>query len=531
MDETTPTQPVAADPPQAADPQAADPLAASPPPAIPLAATPQAATPQAASPPPEIPQAALAPASAPASVQVPAQAAEGPKLTLDPDDVLIQDLKHPESQQILLPAGTVLTDSYIRKILNLGLLGAALQCLQKPPDLRLEALELSRGLPFPYALYLEGKRVVEDLLEAVGPGILPEQRDHVWNKAMAYVGRMVDSLLSRDLDQYVDYRIYDAYRHSHPINTATLSILIAQAARIGRQRLVEIGMSGLLADLGKAKVPSGILAKPGKLDPEELAQARGHVAHSKTLVESFRWAAGDVVHVALHHHERYDGSGYPKQLSGRSIGEFARIVGLADAYDAMISDVPYRPRMEPAVAYRLITTGSAFDPLVVAAFKKRVTPYPLGLQIRLNDGREGIVFRNSPAHPFRPSLVVGDAEVDLAAEPALRIIGQIVPRRYHRTSVMLPVRIRPRSAPECTGTAINISLAGLCVEGDAVPPGAEALSVSLPVLGRDATVNLQGHLTWVRSGADDERTAYGLSIMPLTPEDRTALVDLILGLP
>ncbi len=478
--------------------------------------------------------AASAGAASPGALARPAPADAGgaqPKRGLDPDDVLIQDLKHPESQQILLPAGTVLTDSYIRKIINLDLVEAALACLQKSQDLRLEALQLARGLPFEYALYLEGKRVVEDLLDVVHPNTLPEQRDHIWNKAMTYVGRMVDTLLARDLNIFVDYRIYDAYRHAHPLNTATISILIAQAARVSRPRLVEIGLSALLADLGKTRVPFQILNKPGRLEPEELVQARGHVLHSKAIAESFRWAAGDIIHVALHHHERYDGSGYPKQLSGRSIGEFARIVGMADAYDAMISDVPYRPRMEPAVAYRLVTTTGAFDPQVIAAFKKRITPYPLGLQVRLNNGKEGIVFRNYADNPFRPSLIVGDDEVDLAKEPGVRITGQLVPRRYHRTSVMLPVRIRPSVAPECAGVAVNISLAGLCIESEQIPPGSEALAVTLPVLGRDATVNLEGHLTWVRHASDTERTTYGLSIVPLTPEDRTLLVDLILGLP
>ncbi len=454
------------------------------------------------------------------------------KTHLDPEDVLAQDLKHPDTQQILLPGGTVLNEIYIRKIQNMGLEEVALACLLPPADRRLEALELARGLPFEYALYLEGKRVLEDLNDCIRPQVLPEQREHVWQRALSYVGRMVELLLSRNLDQFVDYRIYDAYRHSHPLNTATLSILIAQAARIGRDRLVEIGMAGLLADIGKSRVPFHVLTKPGKLEPQELVHARAHVDHSRALVEMFRWAAGDVVHVAQHHHERYDGSGYPKQLQGRSIGEFARIVGLADAYDAMLSDVPYRARMEPAVAFRLVTTSAAFDPMVIACFKRRVSPYPRGMQVRLSNGKEGVVCRATADNPFRPAVIVDADEVDLATDQSLRITGQFVPRRYHRTAVMLPVRVLGGGMLERQGLAINISLAGICVESEQVPPQGEPLAVILPVLGGNQQVNLTGFLTWVRHGeAEGERTTYGLSITPTTPEDKTLLVDLILGLP
>lgn len=440
-------------------------------------------------------------------------------------------MKHPATQQILLPAGTVLSESYIRKIQNMGLEEVALSCTKPPADRRLEALELSRGLPFEYALYLEGKRVIDDLHDCIRPHVLPEQREHVWSRALAYVGRLVDMLCARNLEQYVDYRVYDAYRHSHPVNTAILSILTAQAARIGRERLVEIGMAGLLADIGKARVPFQVINKPSRLEGEELKLARGHVEHSRAIVEMFRWAAGDVVHVAQHHHERYDGSGYPKGLAGRSIGEFARIVGLADAYDAMLSDVPYRQRMEPAVAYRLVTTSAAFDPQVVAAFKRRVSPYPRGMQVRLSNGKEGVVCRVAADNPFRPAVIVDADEVDLAQDQTLRITGQFVPRRYHRTSVMLPVRILGGGVMERQGLAINISLAGLCVESEQVPPQGEPLAVILPVLGSSQQVNLTGYLTWVRHGEGSERTAYGLSIVPTTPEDKTLLVDLILGLP
>jgi HD-GYP domain-containing protein (c-di-GMP phosphodiesterase class II) len=466
----------------------------------------------------------------PAKVEIAVRDPAIPKNTLDVDDVFLQDFKHPETQQILLPAQTVLTEAYIRKILNMGMMAAALECLKPPPDHRLEALELSRGLPFDYALYLEGKRVVEDLYECTKPHILPEQREHVWTRATRWVTRLVDQLLQRDLDLFTDFRIYDAYRHSHPINTTILSILIGQAARIGKARLVEIGLSGLMADIGKARVSFAILNKPGKLDQTELAEARAHVGHSKAVVELFRWAAGDILNVAFHHHERYDGSGYPRQQQGRQIGEFARMVGLADAFDAMVSDVVYRPRMEPAVVYRLLTTSSAFDPTVIEAFKKRVAPYPRGLQVKLNNGQEGVVSKVQPDNPFRPVLIVEDYLVDLAADPTLRITGQHVPRRYHRTSVMLPVKVRSAGGNELTGMAINISLAGLCVESEAIPIQGDTLTVTLPVLGRDQQVSLIAFLAWVRHG-EGERTTYGLSITPNSAEDRELLVDLILGLP
>jgi hypothetical protein len=244
-----------------------------------------------ASPPPDLPDAepaqpaATAPESGEAGSDV--AVATGKKVTLALDDLLLQDLKHPDTQQILLPAGTLLTEAFIKKILKLGLQDATLACLKPPLDRWIEALELSRGLPFDYAVFLEGKRIVEDLTDSVRKNALQEQREHVWMRASAWVGRMVELLLARDLDSYVDFRIYDAYRHSHPLNTAILSILIGEGLRMKRDRLVEIGMSGLMADIGKVRMPFGILNKPGRLTPEEFLEAQGHVEHSKAIVESF----------------------------------------------------------------------------------------------------------------------------------------------------------------------------------------------------------------------------------------------------
>lgn len=436
---------------------------------------------------------------------------------------------NPQSRQILLPGGTVLTESFIKKINSLGLAEEALRCVVRDFDAKRHAAnEADRGLPFEYALYVEGKEAVRVLLDLAARQEAPQAEfDAAWERVTGYADHLLEKLESLDLEAFPDLRIYDHYMHAHPLNTATLSVLLGRALRLARSHLREIALAALFADMGKARLPHAILYKPEKLSESELSWARTHAAMSAEFAERFRWTQGIIRVVATSHHERWNGSGYPKGLAGRAIAEETSIIGLADAYDAMISDVPYRKRMEPAIAYRLVSAGNQFDPIVLDAFRKAVTPYPKGTSVKLSNGLEAQVARVRIDNPYRPVVEVAGIPVDLETDQQVRIVAHLIPRRFHRQVVTFEAEVSNPGGATIRGIAMDVSLGGVCIEAATAPPQGEDLFVRL-ILQERGEVTLVGHLLWVRQ-AGGGKSVFALSAVPASDSDRERLMDVLLG--
>ncbi|HEY7434568.1 MAG TPA: HD domain-containing phosphohydrolase [Methylomirabilota bacterium] len=166
----------------------------------------------------------------------------------------------------------------------------------------------------------------------------------------------------------------DEYTRGHSERVAALARRIALAAGLARGAADTIAQAGLLHDLGKIGIPEGVLRKPGPLSEEEWAVIRRHPLVGAQIVAPLEFFADGAV-IVRHHHERHDGSGYPDGLRGELIPLGARIVAVADVYDALTSDRPYRPRLARAAAVRRLEAeaGQTLD--------GRLT----GLCIRLTD--------------------------------------------------------------------------------------------------------------------------------------------------
>jgi putative nucleotidyltransferase with HDIG domain len=155
----------------------------------------------------------------------------------------------------------------------------------------------------------------------------------------------------------------------HSERVTTLGVKIGEAMGFGNKEIATLQRGGLLHDIGKIGVPATILDKPGPLTREEYELMKKHPEIGATILQPIV-AFSDVIPIVRHHHERWDGSGYPDGLSGRQIHLHARVFAVADVYDALISDRPYRPGIGPNEVIRIITAGvgTEFDPDVVAAF-------------------------------------------------------------------------------------------------------------------------------------------------------------------
>ena len=160
--------------------------------------------------------------------------------------------------------------------------------------------------------------------------------------------------------------------YGHPRQVAHLAQAIGWALGWEEERVSTIEMGALLHDLGKIVISDTILKKPGPLTEEEYNEVKRHPEAGARLLIAGGPSLEAAIPYALYHHERYDGQGYPYGLVGEDIPIEGRILAVADAFEAMISDRPYRKRMEPELALEIIerSAGSQFDPKVAAAFLK-----------------------------------------------------------------------------------------------------------------------------------------------------------------
>jgi HD-GYP domain-containing protein (c-di-GMP phosphodiesterase class II) len=165
-------------------------------------------------------------------------------------------------------------------------------------------------------------------------------------------------------------RSHDPYTYCHSLRTVRLSVLLGRACGIDTHRRLRVLSLGALAhDLGKILIPGGVLHKEGRLTAEEWEAVRQHPLDGARMLVGVAASEG-VCRVAAEHHERWDGRGYPSGLSGDRIDFNARVVAVADAFDAMTSERPYRPPVgyEEAAAELERCAGTQFDPEVVRTF-------------------------------------------------------------------------------------------------------------------------------------------------------------------
>lgn len=221
----------------------------------------------------------------------------------------------------------------------------------------------------------------------------------------------------------VDLKVFDDYTYYHSVNVAVISIVIGMTINLSRKDLCKLGLGALLHDIGKVFVPKEILNKKDPLTDEEMEIVKSHSERGYDYLKE-KWEIPIKSYTAvLFHHERYNGTGYPRGKSKENINLFGRIIAVADVYDALISDRPYRKALLPsdAVEYVMAASGTFFDPELVKVFVSKVSPYPLGTCVRLSDDRIGIVTKNYEDACLRPKVKILNEEeeifLDLKSDP------------------------------------------------------------------------------------------------------------------
>lgn len=223
-------------------------------------------------------------------------------------------------------------------------------------------------------------------------------------------GDLVERIMNKQdlLFNVLDIRDYDTYTYEHSIYVGTLSVVIGMNMGLLKTDLHNLALSGFLHDIGKLSIPLEITNKPGPLTDEEFEVMKQHPANSKQFLSpSFRCSTS-VVSGILSHHERYDGNGYPAGLEGDKIPLYGRILALADVYDALSSNRPYRKAWQPEkiMEYMIGASGTQFDERIVPYFIESIVIYAIGTMVYLSDGSYGVVIANLKEYILKPDVKI-----------------------------------------------------------------------------------------------------------------------------
>jgi HD-GYP domain-containing protein (c-di-GMP phosphodiesterase class II) len=200
----------------------------------------------------------------------------------------------------------------------------------------------------------------------------------------------------------------DEYTAEHSLNVALLSITLGRAEGLETATLQHLGLCAMLHDVGKVKIPDDILKKEGHLSDAEFATMKMHTVHGKKLLLGQSAAPDEAADIALLHHEKMDGSGYPRGLDGSKIPYLVKIVAIADAYDAMTSGRIYSEAKSAAETLKLLlkSKDTHHDGQLLNRFIDCIGVYPIGSVAELNSGEVGIVLPSDNNNKLQPAILL-----------------------------------------------------------------------------------------------------------------------------
>ncbi|WP_352418728.1 HD-GYP domain-containing protein [Proteiniborus sp.] len=220
------------------------------------------------------------------------------------------------------------------------------------------------------------------------------------------INKIIEDLLTPEdiLVNLSEIRAIDDYTFGHCVNVSVLSLVTAISLGYDKEKLIDLGAGAILHDIGKARIEFNILNKPSSLTMSEYEIVKRHTTYGYAILNNIKNISFDSKIIALSHHERYDGNGYPHNIKGEDIHEYARIVSIADVYDALTNDRVYKKKasIDEALDYILSMSGSQFDGNIVNKFVDNIARYPVGKGIVLNTGFKGYVISNKKGYTSRP---------------------------------------------------------------------------------------------------------------------------------
>ena len=230
------------------------------------------------------------------------------------------------------------------------------------------------------------------------------------NAVRGVVKPILDSIL-RNSEAYLWLSMMQkksAYTYSHSVDNCALAIAFGRYMGLPKKDLQTLAIGLLMMDMGNVKIPEQILNKNGRLTEAEYMIVKKHVGHGVKILQETEGMNEDIVNIALTHHERFDGSGYPNGLLGAHIPVYGRMAAIIDCYDAMTSKRPFSTAKSPYAALQNIYNwrGSAFQPELVEQFLQCMGVYPTGSIVEMTSGEVGIVLSQNLTQRMRPKIML-----------------------------------------------------------------------------------------------------------------------------
>ncbi len=298
----------------------------------------------------------------------------------------------------LLVSGMVLNENYIQRLRDYGIGSLIIKDdmfeeLEEPPDIISEQTRL------------ESVKTVKEVFRNF------ENKKRIDLKSVQKtVNILIDDVLSNRelLINFSDIRTYDDYIFSHSVQVCVLSIITGLSMGLDQLKLKELGTGALIHDIGKTRLEKELLNKPGQLTPEEFNEIKRHSEHGFEILRANREISLLSAHIAFQHHERWDGKGYPRGLRGEEIHLYSRIVSVADVFDALVADRPYRKAFSTNQAISLMRrmSGTQFEPNILELLMTNIAEFPIGSVVTLSSGEIGVVVDTNKEMPTQPVVRV-----------------------------------------------------------------------------------------------------------------------------
>lgn len=227
------------------------------------------------------------------------------------------------------------------------------------------------------------------------------------------------------LNEILDVKATDEYLYNHSLNVAVVSNLIGKWLGLKQKDLDILILAGLVHDIGKLKVNPAVLNKPGKLTDEEFAEMKKHPEYSYQMLVEMGYKDTDILKAVTFHHEKEDGTGYPLKISGDKITIHAKILAIADIFDAMTSNRVYKARVSPFKVLEMFQNQNfgKLDYKIVMIFIKRFTENYVGSEVILSNNQRAKIVSLNTFEMTKPLLVTSDGKfIDISREREVQIL-------------------------------------------------------------------------------------------------------------
>lgn len=198
----------------------------------------------------------------------------------------------------------------------------------------------------------------------------------------------------------------DEYTFKHSVDVATMSMILAKQQGLSQKQIYEIGVAGLLHDIGKTRIPLEILNKPAKLTDDEFSVMKQHPVFGYRMIKDRNDFNNEICMAVLQHHEKMNSKGYPVGFPRDNITQYARILSVTDIYDALVTERPYKSAFSQRDAVEMIMSmTSELDLTAMKSFLESIILYPVDSIVELSNGERARVVKNNTHYILRPTVV------------------------------------------------------------------------------------------------------------------------------